>query len=148
MSDLSFREKSAWGTLAAITLVGTLYFSSAWNLWRAEQLDAPVMLKLAFGYTIFLVLAVVAHHAIIAIVSPAEGKDERDRLIDLRAGAVSGAVLGFGVITVVIQIVLESLFGGVLISAPILIANALLLCVLISTIVELVLKLVYYRRGI
>ncbi|MDT8409265.1 MAG: hypothetical protein RQ741_06675 [Wenzhouxiangellaceae bacterium] len=47
----------------------------------------------------------------------------------------------------IIQIVLEGLFSEPLIESSMLIANALLLLVLIATIVELALKLHFYRRG-
>ena len=147
MFNLSFQEKSAWGTLAASLVVGALYFSSVWNLWRGDLLDAPVMLKLALGYTVFLVVVLVAYHVLAASLSRPEDEDERDRLIGWRAAAAGGLVMGFGVMAVVVQIVLEGLFGGFLTDSPILIANALLLVVLIATVVELAIKLYFYRRG-
>lgn len=147
MSDLSFQEKSALGTLVANLAVGALYFSSAWSLWRADQFSAPIMLKLAFGYVLLLIIGLVVYHAVVAAIDRPESDDERDRLIGWRSAAVGGIVLGFGVFAVIIHIVAGSLFGSEAMASPIFIANALLLAVLVATAGELGAKLWFYRRG-
>ncbi|MDT8437896.1 MAG: hypothetical protein RQ729_02665 [Wenzhouxiangellaceae bacterium] len=154
MNDLTFHEKSAWGTLLVSLVVGSLYFSRVLGLWQSDGLDAPAMLQLALGYTIFLVVVLVVYHALCARSSQDPVKDERDRLITWRAGAIGGSVLGFGVIGIVVQVVLEGLFVGInggrapaVSESPVLIANLLLLVVLLASVVELAARLYLYRRG-
>lgn len=148
MSDLSFQEKSALGTLTANLVVGALYFSSAWNLWRADQFSTPIMLKLAFGYVLVLIIGLVIYHAVVAAIDRPESDDERDRLIGWRSAAIGGIVLGFGVFAVIVHVVGGALFGSQATTSPMFIANALLLAVLVATVAELGAKLWFYRRGL
>ncbi len=150
MSDLSFHEKSAWGSLVANLVIGALYFSSIWNLWRADQLSAPILVRFAIGYTVFLVIALVVYHVVIAAVSRPE--DERDRLIGWRAASIGGLVLAFSVFGLIGHLILGELFdrgvAGALSSSPLMLANALLLAVLVATVAELGSKLYFYRKGL
>ena len=148
LNALSFQEKSAWGMLLAHGVIGTLYFSSAWNLWRADQLSATIMIKLAFGYMLVLIIAAVVYHTLVVAVDRPPGDDERDRLIAWCAGAIGGTVLAFGVFAIIGHLVLNALYGGVVLISPIFIANTLLLVVLLATLAELAAKLWFYRRGI
>ena len=148
LNALSFQEKSAWGMLVAHAVIGALYFSSAWNLWRADQLSAPIMIKLAFGYMLVLIIAAIVYHAVVAAIDRPPDDDERDRLIAWRAGAVGGTVLAFGMFGIIGHLVLNALYGGVAMISPIFIANALLLVVLLATLAELAAKLRFYRRGV
>ena len=148
LNALSFQEKIAWGMLVGHGVIGALYFSSAWNLWRADQLSAPIMIKLAFGYMLVLIIAAIVYHAVVAAIDRPPGDDERDRLIAWRAGAVGGMVLAFGVFAIVGHLMLNALYGGVAMISPIFVANTLLLVVLLATLVELAAKLRFYRRGV
>ena len=148
LNALSFQEKSAWGMLVGHGVIGALYFSSAWNLWRADQLSAPIMIKLAFGYALVLIIAAVVYHTLVTAIDCPPGDDERDRLIAWRAGAVGGTVLAFGVFGVIGHLVLNALYVGVTMISPIFIANTLLLVVLLATLAELAAKLRFYRRGV
>lgn len=148
MSDLSFHEKSAIGTLIATWLIGIFYFHSAWGLWQAGQLQPASTLGLAAGLTVLLVIVLVAYHILIAVTARPEEEDERDRLISWRAGRIGGLVLGFGVIGIVVQILVGGMLDDALAGSPVLIANALMAVVFISAIVELVMTLVFYRRGV
>ena len=101
MTDLSFHEKSAIGTLIAIWLIGILYFHSAWEMWQAGQLHPASNFGLATGLTVLLVIVLVAYHIVIAVTVKPEEEDERDRLVAWRAGNIGGLVLAFGVVGVV-----------------------------------------------
>jgi len=57
-------------------------------------------------------------------------------------------VLGVAVIGIVVHILIGGFFGNALAESPMLIANALIAAVLLATVVELVLTLVFYRRGL
>jgi len=148
MMNLSFAEKSTIGTLLATGAIGLMYLNSAWQLWQADQLDIKSMTGLAAGMTVLLVVVMIVYHALIALVSKPEHEDERDRLIAWRAGNIGGLVMGVGVIGVILQILVGGMFGGVVAGSSVLIANALMAVVFIATVIELTVKLVFYRRGL
>ena len=147
MSNLSFHEKSAIGTLIAIWVIGILYFHSAWELWQAGQLQPASNFGLAAGLTVLLVIVLIAYHILIAVTAKPEEEDERDRVIAWRAGRIGGFVLAFGVVGIVVQILLGGMFDDPLAGSPVLIANALMAVVFIATVLELVMTLIFYRRG-
>lgn len=148
MSSMSFQEKSAWGTLASLLVIGALYFSSVANLWRAEQLHMASMFGLSVGFTVLLVMVLVGFHIIVAAISGAENEDERDRLIAWRSGHIGGIVLGFGVVSIVLMIIGGGMVDSTLWQSPVIIANALMAMVFIATVVELALTIWFHRRGI
>lgn len=148
MSQLSFQEKSAWGTLIATWLIGIQYFHSVWEMWRADALHPASNFGLAAGLTVTLVIVLVAYHILIAVTAKPEQDDERDRLIAWRAGSIGGLILGVGVVGVVLQILVGGLFDDAVAGSPVLIANALMAVVFIATTVELAMTLVFYRRGV
>src|SRR6056297_1263869 len=148
MSSLSFHEKSAIGTLVALWFIGIFYFHSVWDLWQAGQLQPASMTGLGTGLTILLVIVLVGYHILIAATARPQQEDERDRIIAWRAGNISGVVLGVAVIGIVVHILIGGFFGNALAESPMLIANALIAAVLLATLVELVLTLVFYRRGL
>lgn len=148
MSSLSFHEKSAIGTLVALWFIGIFYFHSVWDLWQAGQLHPASMTGLATGLTILLVIVLVGYHILIAVTARPQHEDERDRMIAWRAGNISGVVLGVAVIGIVVHILIGGFFGNALAESPMLIANALMAAVFLATIFELVLTLVFYRRGV
>ena len=151
MNDLSFNEKSAWGTLIALLVLGALYFSSVINLWRADHLELPAVFGLGVGFTILLVVTLIAYHILIAALSTPETDDERDRLIGWRAGNTGGLVLGVGVMTVVLNIVIGGMIGRgfafQFAHSPALISVALITALWLATVVELALTVRFYRRG-
>src|SRR5690554_5086367 len=123
MSSMSFHEKSAWGTLVSLLVIGALYFSSVINLWRADQLHIPAMFGLAVGFTVLLTVVLAGYHIIVAALSGGQEEDERDRLIGWRAGNTSGIVLGVAVISVVLMIVMGGVFGDPFWQQPVVIVN-------------------------
>mgnify|MGYP006277536321 FL=1 len=148
MTELSFHEKSAIGTLIALVIVGIFWFSSIWQLWQANALHPAAMTALATGLTILLVVILVAYHIVIAATAKPQVDDERDRTVAWRAGNIGGFVLGFGVIGIVVHILIGGLFDSPLAQSPTLIAAALMAAVFVATVVELALTLVFYRRGV
>lgn len=152
MHDLSFNEKSAWGTLIALLVLGALYFSSVINLWRADSLNLPAVFGLGVGFTILLTATLIAYHVLVAILARPEDDDERDRIIGWRAGNIGGLVLGISVMTVILHIVIGGVIGRGLMyefsSSPALISVALIAALWLSTVVELALTARFYRRGV
>lgn len=148
MSSMSFQEKSAWGTLISLLVVGALYASSLLNLWRADQLHLASTFGLTVGFTILLVIVLVGYHILVAAITGAQDEDERDKLIGWRAGSAGGFVLGFGVITVVGHIIIGGMMGSTFAQSPAAIANSLLLAIFLATVVELATTIWFHRRGI
>ncbi|WP_376694409.1 hypothetical protein [Wenzhouxiangella sp. EGI_FJ10409] len=148
MSSMSFQEKSAWGTLVSMLVIGALYFSSVLNLWRADQLHLTALFGLAVGFTVLLTVVLVGYHIIVAAISGGQDEDERDRLIGWRAGNTGGIVLGVGVISVVLMIIVGGLVGDTFWQQPVIIVNALMLGMFMSTTVELALTIWFHRKGI
>jgi len=148
MTELCFHEKSAIGTLIATWLIGIMYFHSVWEMWQAGALHPASNFGLAAGLTVLLVIVLIAYHILIAVTARPEEEDERDRLIAWRAGNIGGLVLGFGVVGIVLQILVGGMVDDPVAGSPVLIANALMAAVFLATVVELVLTLVFYRRGV
>ncbi len=148
MTQFSFQEKSTFGTLLATWFIGVFYFHQIWDLWQADALQVASMAGVAIGLTILLVVVLIAYHIIIAVSAKPEQDDERDRLVAWRAGSVGGNILGIGVIGVVLQILVGGMVDDPVAASPVLIANALMAVVFVATIIELILTLYYYRRGV
>ncbi len=148
MSSMSFQEKSAWGTLVSLLVIGAQYFSSVINLWRGEQLQMASLFGLAVGFTILLVIVLVGFHIIVAAISGGQDEDERDRLIAWRAGHISGIVLGVAVVSIVLMIIGGGMVGDPLWQTPVIIANGLMAAIFLSTVVELALTIWFHRRGV
>jgi hypothetical protein len=94
---MSFREKSAWISLVLLVVFGTIY---GWNFARilADQ-RAFNDVYLFFALVAALIAAEVALHVVIAARSPEDARaprDERERLIDLKATRVAFYVLMIG----------------------------------------------------
>ena len=148
MSSLSFYEKSAWGTMLVLAVLGAFYFWAVYGLWNAEALIAPAVTALAIGFTIVLVVALIAFHALIAIIDRPGDEDERDRLIGWRASSGSGFVLGLGVFGVIFLILAGAWLNRPLLLSPMVIVNMLMAAVLLAELVDLALRIYFYRRGL
>jgi hypothetical protein len=88
---------------------------------------------------ILMVIVMISGYIAVTIASRPEGRDERDRLIEWRAESNSGWLVGAGV--------LVGITGMVFAVPNVWIAHLLLLSLFLSTVLKLVLQLVYYRRG-
>ena len=140
---MSFEEKSTWISLAIILLVSTGYFTQVFEGISAGDLDKADITGLFFGAVITVVVLEVALHIAIAIFNVRDADqsmDERDRLYAVKAGNISGWVLGIGVLTIAAHTFIQDL-------NPLLVANLLLFMVFVSQIASYALKLFYYRRG-
>ena len=146
--NTSFEERSAWIQLIS-QLVGMGAYTAVAGPILAEGVRAveeearaqvappsffPVLLAVA------LIIAInVVGHAVAAIASRPEGRDERDRVIGWRAAHGSEWVLGLGTVVGITALMFE--LEGVWI------AHLLLLFLFLSEVLCCVLKLAFYRRG-
>ena len=140
---MSFREKSAWISLTCLLLLTLAFFAAMHHHphdAEGHDLISPLHMALAiFGS--FAVLQGVLHLIVVA-QSPKDArtpKDERERLIELRAARVGFYAL------VVCELSAMALFhvhgrAGMLM-------NTVLLGILIAWLLKLGTEVVLYRRG-
>ncbi|AKS42989.1 hypothetical protein [Wenzhouxiangella marina] len=148
MSSISFYEKSAWGTLLALSVLGAFYFRAVYGLWEADALVAPAVTGLAIGFTIVQVIVLVVFHTLIAIIDRPGDEDERDRLIAWRAGSLSGLILGLGVFSVIFMMLAGAWLNRPVLLSPMVVVNLLLAALLLAELVDLAARIVFYRRGV
>ncbi len=138
--DASFEEKSAWIQFISLMLALAGYGYVAGHL-LAEGVMAMPAYAAVLGVSVVLVVIVnVVGHVAVALLGGTQERDERDRLIEWRAGSRSGWLLGTGVVLSIggLAAGFESVCTG----------NALLLSLFLSELLRLALQLVDYRRGL
>ncbi len=98
---MAFREKSAWISMVVTLCVYGVYF---FDLGRAVFQGAPFTLFGWIGTLIALIVVQIVLNIVIAVASPKEAqtpRDERERLIGMRASGVAFYVLLVGVLSAV-----------------------------------------------
>ncbi len=136
----SFEEKSVCIQLVAITVAMTAYFLVAGQMLADGVRAMPAFATLFTTAVVGLVVLLIMGHAVSAATNRPEGRDERDRLITLRAECYSSWVVVAGVFGAV-----ACLVGGV---DNVWTAHLLLLSLALSEVLGGVLQLVAYRRGL
>ena len=104
---VSFREKSAWISLLLNVAVYGYYVWRLWGAVASGQTDTFEYGALLIELIVALVIAQIALNAIAAAARPKEAaapRDERERLIDLRATTVGYVVALGGAVTVAVAI--------------------------------------------
>ena len=138
-SPMSFREKSAWISLASLLIVFGIYF---WNVARIMARKAAFRdFPLFFSLLVALIVAEVVLHVLIAVRSPKDArtpKDERERLIELKATRSAFAVLLVGSMA---SIWTMHLRVGVWVMA-----HCVLLSVVVAEVVKFGRQIILYRR--
>jgi hypothetical protein len=135
---VSFREKSAWISLVSISAIYGLYF---WSLSRSPQRGS-----FHFGGLLETIIALAIVQTVltvaVAISAPKEAsapRDERERLIDLKATRFAYAALAA-------SIACACFFGGF--QPPIIFStNALLFILVVAEILRSGCQIIQYRRG-
>jgi len=139
---MPFREKSAWISMLSMLVIYGFYFGTL-----VATTAAPQSGNLAYGLTlvqtvVVLIVAQVALHIAVAIHKPTEAqlpRDEREKLIDLKATRIAFYGLASGV-------VVACLFGSL--NPPVFFnTNSLLLILVTSEIVRSGSQIIYYRLG-
>lgn len=137
---MSFREVSAWITLVSVMVCFGIYFGSI----VAGGVRPPSLetLHLLLACVVGLVLLQAGLHAVAARVAPGDARvprDEREKLIQLRAHAVGYYVLAAGVLALAIP--------GHLDSSTIDLLNFALLDLVVAALVVSGAQIVMFRRG-
>lgn len=141
--NVSFEEKSTWVSLAIITFIFAGYFSQVYQGLVNDTLDKGAVLGLFIGAVVSIIVLEIVLHIVIAVLNVKDAdqpNDERDRLFSMRAGNISGWVLGIGVLIIASQTFVQELDS-------LWVANLLLFAVFVSQVVSYVLQIFYYRRG-
>lgn len=137
---MSFREKSAWISLVSILLVGGIYLLHVpWTL--KPSTDPGLLRALLYCIIAFLIIEIISH-VVVAFRAPQDArapKDERERLIELKATYTAAHVYVIGSFAAVL-----TLHHG---ANSIAIGNGVLLAFLIAEVVNYALRIVYHRRG-
>ena len=137
--NLSYREKSIMGSLAAILVGYGYYFAAIFRSSRPPQLNGGSVALLISAVLVIVVIEVVSQ-IVIALASRVEPKDERDVLIERKAYRNAYILLVAGLFLWMGTVVLFGL-------TPYLSVNLVLLSVVVSEIVKLLTQVFFYRRG-
>jgi hypothetical protein len=136
---MTFREKSAWISLLSMVVIYGVYF---WSVIHAGPQAGGFRFGGLLGTIIALVVVQVVLTVAVAIFAPAEAKaprDERDKLIELRAMRFAYAGLATG-------IAFACFFGAF--NPPIVFnTNALLFILVTAEIMRCSCQIAQYRRG-
>ena len=142
LNNMSFREKSTWISFLLLLAISIPFFIQTVRIERGS-VSSEGTFHLFLALIIAFILGEIVLHAIIVMQSPRDArapKDERERLIDLKAMRVAFFVLMTSAILVI-----------VLVHFPIgrfAIIWALLAAVVVAELTMLGARLVYYRRDV
>jgi uncharacterized membrane protein len=140
---LSFQEKSIWFSLVTTIVIFGFYFGRVFRIFLDPRIPGPALIGLFIGTIVLIVLVQIAGQTILAVANRREaekGKDERGRLVELKATRISYFILVLGV-----WVAGASMFVS---SAPLFMANIIMFFFILSEVVGYVAQLIYYRRGV
>ena len=138
---MSFREKSAWISFVLVFVASTVYFAHAVAV-MVTHAGFGRLAYLFFALVVGLVLLEVVLHIVIAVRAPSEAKspkDERERLIDMKATQIAFPVLLVGALSANLPM---HLGGG-----RWEMSQLILFAVAAAELVKFGAQIVYHRRG-
>ena len=142
LANMSFREKSTWISFLLLLVISIPFFYQFIRIERGLS-NSRASFHLFLVLVILFVVGEIVLHALIVMQSPRDArapKDERERLIDLKAMRVAFFVLMSGALSVI-----------VLVHFPVdrfAILQGLLFAVVVAELAMLGARLVYYRRDV
>jgi heme/copper-type cytochrome/quinol oxidase subunit 4 len=134
---MSFREKSAWISFVLLLLLTVAFFVMA-HVGHDLSDRAHLFLAIMLGF----VLLQVVLHLIVAAMSPKDArtpKDERERLIELRAARIGFYALVVGELIAMASFHAHGQAGWLMFSV--------LLAIFIAWLIKLGSEIALYRRG-
>lgn len=144
---MSFREKSAWISFICIAAVFGYYFATLFSTVAAHPNANPFanreLVTLFYGSIAALVALEIVLHVIVAIRSPKDvmtPRDERERLIALKATRVAYLVIALCTILAAVVVVHHHDNRWML-------GNVVLLALVIGEMSRFASQIVYFRRG-
>lgn len=148
MSNLSFQEKSTWGSLLVTLVAAGYYFGTAFAAFAAGDADARWLISFGIGVLVLIVVAEVVFQVALNIVATEE-EDERDRTIEAVATRDAYHVLSVGLVILVGHMGFQTL-TDVSLGLHFDVGTAVVATVFVLVVADIVLdvsKLVRYRRG-
>jgi len=136
--NLSYREKSIWGSLITTLVVYGYYFTAVFSAARPSQVDRTALVRLMTAVFVIVMIEVI-YHIVIALTSKVEPKDERDILIEGKAYRNAYFLLVGDLFMLMGMIILVGM-------TPFLTVNLMLFSVVISEILKSLTQLFLYRR--
>jgi hypothetical protein len=147
--NLPFKERSAWINASIMLLLAGYYYVKAFS---GEPPGPAATLGLLFQVVVFIVVLEIVGHIAITLWDRRTDTDERDKLIEARAGNIAGYVLGFSVVTTIgYALLFSAIDPKTQMCNPTSIASAahlLVLGMLFSELTKAGAQLVFYRRGV
>lgn len=138
--ETSFEEKIVWVNLLALLAVLAYYVTNAAQLFAAGISNIMTFIPLFISSVILMILITVAASIVVAITAGSDGRDERDRLIAWRAEGHTSWLFVTGILGAMAALV-----------APIdiiWVAHILFVTLFAHEIINSVLRIYYYRRGL
>jgi predicted ferric reductase len=138
---MSFREKTAWVTLSAILIVFFMYFLHVPRMFETTPGEWELMM-VALSFAAFILIEVVAY-VVLYLRFPKDArtpKDERERLIELKATRLAAYVYVAGTFLAILTP--HHGANGFAVGIFVLFAFGL------AEIVNYTARIVYYRRGV
>jgi hypothetical protein len=135
---MSFREKSAWISLLSMAIIYGLYFGSVVHAGPRAGFHFGSLL----ATVITLIVVQVVLHIVVAIAAPKEAKatrDEREKLIDLKATRIAYSGLATAIVC--------ACFFGALDPPIVFNTNALLFVLVTAELMRSGCQIIQYRRG-
>ena len=136
----SFEEKSNLIQLGSMFLSFGVYVALAGSMFQGEEVRLMDFAPLVFVAILLLIFSNAAGHAVVAIASRRDTRDERDKLIEWRATMHVSWITPAGVICGIAGLFLEV--------QPILLAHLLLGSLFLSEIGKSLFRLYDYRSGV
>ncbi len=143
LTDMSFREKSAWAMLILLSLTGAFYAWETAGNWTALGKAPPPSLKIALVYVFFVVVGSIVAQSVLGASSPKEANapaDERERSILHKAGNLSGWIVSIFAVAAVLHYYAHR-DGDVMF-------HVVVAGLMIGSIVEYALQIYFLRRGV
>ena len=141
--NLTFHEKSLWASLISTILIFGFYFSQAYMVLSDPLISENKLGGLLIGVTILIILTQIILQASLAIFDYKDAgrkSDERERLIDLKAGRIAHYILVLGVWITILSIYFQP--------SSITLINILLFFFIVSELVGYVIQLHQFRKGV
>jgi 4-hydroxybenzoate polyprenyltransferase len=150
-SQISFREKSAWISLAVLLVVFIPYFLNVFRLFGAGLLSAGAVMGLFIAATIVVILLSATFHILLAVFGRVEPPDERDRAIELKSFRIAYGILTVSVFCLIGTVVIVALPSAQspprAALGPVFLSQLFFLCFVLGEAAKYFTQAVCYRRG-
>jgi hypothetical protein len=141
--DISYQEKSAWGSLVGLGLVAYWYFPTAFDI--ADNSNHPGSLfALSVGCIVAIIIIESIYHGVIALRGDNES-DERESLIDLKSERWSGYILAVGLFWLVGHIIANNALGETHEIGSLMVAVWVMFALSVSEVSKRIIQIIYYR---